>query len=92
MVLPFVLLLGAIAVLPLVHSHFWEQNRNKAAVAGVLSLPVAFYLAKNFPSGLVHSAHEYASFLALLGSLYVIAGGIHVSGDLAARPRVNDSS
>ena len=89
MVLPFALLLGCIAVLPLLAAHFWEQNRNKAMVAGLLSLPVALFLANSFPSGLVHSALEYASFLALLGSLYVIAGGIHVTGDLAATPRVN---
>ena len=89
MVLPFALLLGCIAVLPLLAAHFWEQNRNKALVAGLLSLPVALFLANSFPSGLVHSALEYASFLALLGSLYVIAGGIHVTGDLAATPRVN---
>ena len=89
MVLPFELLLGCIAVLPLLAAHFWEQNRNKAMVAGLLSLPVALFLANSFPSGLVHSALEYASFLALLGSLYVIAGGIHVTGDLAATPRVN---
>jgi Na+/H+ antiporter NhaD/arsenite permease-like protein len=41
------------------------------------------------PEGLVHSATEYVSFLALLGSLYVIAGGIHVGGDLKATPRNN---
>jgi Na+/H+ antiporter NhaD/arsenite permease-like protein len=91
MVLPFALLLAAIAVLPLVHAHFWESNRNKALVAGFFSMPVAFYLFQNYPSGLLHSAYEYASFIALLGSLYVISGGIHVSGDLAATPRMNTS-
>ena len=88
-VVPFVLMLLAIAVLPLVAEHFWESNRNKALVAGLLSVPMAIYLSGVFPEGLQHSAREYISFIALLGSLYVIAGGIHISGDLRATPRNN---
>jgi Na+/H+ antiporter NhaD/arsenite permease-like protein len=89
LVLPFALLLGCIAVLPLLAPHFWEQNRNKGVVAGLLALPVAIFLGREYPSALVHSGLEYASFIALLGSLYAIAGGIHLSGDLAATPRTN---
>ena len=47
------------------------------------------YLLWKFPVGLLHSGEEYVSFIALLGSLYVIAGGIHVSGDLRASPGTN---
>jgi Na+/H+ antiporter NhaD/arsenite permease-like protein len=86
---PFGLMLGGIAILPLVAGHWWEHNRNRALFAAVLALPVAAYLWREYPHGLLHSVEEYASFIALLGSLYVIAGGIHVSGDLAATPRNN---
>jgi hypothetical protein len=40
-VLPFVFLLLAIAILPLLLPHFWESNRNKGLVAALLALPVA---------------------------------------------------
>lgn len=88
-VLPFALLLGCIAVLPLTAGHWWEHNRNKGIVVALLAAPVAVYLWGAHREGLAHSALEYASFLALLGSLYTIAGGIHVSGDLKASPRNN---
>ena len=88
-VLPFAWLLVGIAVLPLVAPYFWEKNRNKAVVAAVLSLPVAGWLLSSAPSMLGHSLLEYFSFICLLGSLFVVAGGIHVSGDLVATPKTN---
>lgn len=47
MVTPFVLLLGAIAVLPLFHfsEHWWESNRNKFLVAGGLGFATLLYYA-----------------------------------------------
>jgi len=47
MVLPFCLLLGAIAVFPLMHKteHFWEQNSNKFYIAGGLGLVTLAYYA-----------------------------------------------
>jgi Na+/H+ antiporter NhaD/arsenite permease-like protein len=92
-VLPFVLLLLAIAVLPLVAPHFWESNRNKAVVAGALALPVASYLAAAHGAAGVHEleekAKEYVSFIVLLASLFVVTGGIYVRGSLAGTPLVN---
>ena len=88
-VLPFALMLICIAVLPLVAPHFWENNRNKGIIAGILAVPTGIYLASAHVEGLLHSAAEYVSFIALLGSLYVIAGGIHLGGDLKATPRNN---
>ncbi len=143
-VLPFVALLLAIAILPLVHAaaHWWEHNRNKLLVAGALALvTLAYYGAR--PTGVVThgddghgdpaaaqaeghepapaphanaaagapAAHaekrtepglatvkavlhhavigEFFPFMVLLFSLYVIAGGIVVRGDLRATPAVN---
>jgi Na+/H+ antiporter NhaD/arsenite permease-like protein len=45
MVLPFGLLLGAIAILPLVHAtgHWWEHNLNKFYIAGGLALATLAY-------------------------------------------------
>ncbi len=88
-VIPFVVTLAGIAILPLVAPHLWERNRNKAVFSALLALPVAAWLLLSRPGLLLHTAHEYASFLCLLGSLFVAAGGIHVAGDLRATPRTN---
>ncbi len=87
--LPFALLLLSIAILPLAVSHFWESNRNKAIVAALLSLPVLFWLGKHEPLAILHTLEEYFSFICLLGSLFTISGGIAITGDLQATPRVN---
>jgi Na+/H+ antiporter NhaD/arsenite permease-like protein len=88
-VIPFALVLAGIAVIPLIAPHFWERNRNKAIFATLLALPVAVILLTMMPHLLFHSLREYASFLCLLGSLYTVAGGVHLAGDLRATPRNN---
>ncbi len=88
-VVPFVLLLLSIAVLPLVAHHWWESLRNRAIVSFGLSLPVAIYLMMYGRHDLAHSMLEYVAFIALLGSLFVVSGGIVVSGDIRATPAVN---
>ena len=91
--LPFVLMLAAIAFLPLRAPHWWDQNRNKALVSGALALPFLGWLLVGYGEAARHPVQEalldYLSFLALLGSLYVIAGGIHVRGSLAGSPLSN---
>jgi len=92
-VLPFALLLGCIALLPLVARHWWESNANKGLVAGVLSVPVVVLLFL-LPGGagfeeLAHKLHEYVAFILLLGALYVIAGGVHIGGSLSGTPLMN---
>lgn len=89
-VLPFVALLLAIAFLPLARPHWWESHAHKALVAALLSVPAVIWLASNGETRtLRHSIQDYASFLALLGSLFVISGGIHLRGSLAGTPMAN---
>lgn len=88
-VVPFVLMLAGIAVLPLAFPHAWEKNRNKAIFTALVSAPIAIWLVLRDLDAMVHTALEYGSFLALLGSLFVIAGGVHVRGDLEATPGRN---
>ncbi len=88
-VLPFVAMLLAIAFLPLWLPHWWESNRSKLVVAAVLGAPVlTLYLARE-PAALAHAAADYVSFIILLAGLYVIAGGVRLTGDLEATPLVN---
>jgi hypothetical protein len=89
-VVPFVLILLAIAVLPLTAHHWWESNRNKAIVSSALAVPFAIWLLFTFGGEgwavLQHILIDYLAFLVLLGALYVIAGGIYVRGSLAGSP------
>ena len=79
-VIPFIVLLLAIALLPLVAGHFWESNRNKAIVAAIISVPVALYLigvwGEAGMAALLHEMSGYGSFIILLASLYTVSGGI----------------
>lgn len=117
-VLPFVLLLAAIAVFPLTPavSHWWEHNSSKLTVAGLLAaVTVGYYLfLHGQPVDMHFPAHsvvapaaagpswptagavlvnallaEYVPFIVLLFALYVITGGVRISGDLEATPTVN---
>ncbi|MEO8232608.1 MAG: sodium:proton antiporter [Ignavibacteriota bacterium] len=89
--LPFVLMLLSIAVLPLFANHFWEKNKNKLYVAIALSIPVVIYLLINgFSHQLIHTiVFDYIPFLVLLGALFTITGGILLTGDIEAKPKVN---
>jgi len=88
-IVPFVAMLLAIAVCPLWTPHWWESNRNKLVVACALGLPVAGFYAARHPHVLLETVQEYVSFMLLLTALYVIAGGIRLTGDLRATPLVN---
>ena len=90
-VAPFALYLLAIALVPLIAPHFWEPNRNKLGVAAVASIPVVAYLLASAHGAhwLAQSLKEYVAFIALLGALYAISGGIHLKGSLAGTPLSN---
>lgn len=91
--IPFGLMLLAIAVAPLLAEHWWESNKNKLIIALVLGVPTAVCL---IVGGMAHNLEhqlfgDYIPFIILLLALYVITGGIHLSGDIKAKPWVNTS-
>ena len=86
---PFIVLLLLIAVMPLAFPHFWEKNRNKAIISALVSLPILIYLLGSYPLELVHSLEDYISFIVLLAALFIISGGILMTGDVEATPAVN---
>ena len=87
--LPFVAMLLAIAVCPLWIPHWWEHNRNKLLASCALGLPVAAAYVVREPHALVRMGEDYLSFMVLLSGLYVISGGIRLTGDLEATPLTN---
>ena len=88
-VAPFAALLLGIALLPLAAPHFWESNLRKLVLSALLGLPVLCLYLRHHPEALAHVAADYVSFIILLGSLFVISGGVMLEGDLPARPSVN---
>jgi Na+/H+ antiporter NhaD/arsenite permease-like protein len=86
---PFAAMLLAIALGPLVAPHLWERNRNKALLSAALGLPVLAWIWALAPGAVLHAASEYLAFVALLGALFVISGGIVVRGTLAGTPGLN---
>lgn len=89
--LPFVVMLLSIALGPLFFSHWWDKNKNKLIVSLVLGAPVALMLlSNNMEHELFHQIlFDYVPFIILLGSLFVITGGILLEGDIEAKPAVN---
>ncbi|WP_347350950.1 sodium:proton antiporter [Intrasporangium sp.] len=91
-IIPFVVMLGCIAVAPLVEavSGLWERQRVQLLVSLVLGVPVAvWFLAAGEGMAVAHSMVEYAQFIILLLALFVVSGGIYLTGDLRASPRTN---
>lgn len=83
LMLPFALMLLAIALLPFLRPEWWQRHHVKVAIAlgGVV---VASYLARgNGASRMLEAGWDYFRFISLVGSLYVVAGGIviHVRGE-----------
>ena len=89
--IPFALMLLSIAILPLIAEYWWEDNRHKLYVAIGLAIPASIYLIiNNMGSNLQHQMlFDYIPFIMLLGALFVVTGGIHIQGDIQARPRNN---
>lgn len=88
---PFVLMLLTIAVTPLVANHWWESNTNKMMVAALLGIPTAYFMIQHgLTAELQHQIFgDYIPFIILLTALFVITGGIHLDGDIKAKPIIN---
>lgn len=89
MALPFIGLLLAIAILPLAAPHFWHRARNQAIVSAVFSLPVIVFCLRHSPRVLWTDLEHYASFVILLGSLFIVSGGILLTGKMKSTPSFN---
>ena len=93
LVIPFGLLLLLIATMPLAPArlkHLWEHYYPHVALT--LGLLVAAYYWFKLPEGgqvIGHTLHEYFSFICLIGSLFVVAGGIHLKVKGEGTPLAN---
>jgi len=89
MVIPFVILLTMIATGPLFYHHFWEKYYPIIAILLGLITVLYYLLFLNDTYTLLHTLSEYISFIALLSSLFVAAGGVLIRVDKKATPWLN---
>lgn len=85
-ILPFVLLLACIALMPFIAKHWWEHHYPKVAVGLGLITTLYYWLGLGELGHLGHTMVEYFSFISLIGSLFVVSGGIHLQVSGQARP------
>ena len=89
MILPFGLLLGTIALAPMWARDWWLRHYAKVAYAlGAITLAYYVFGLRAYER-ILHVGHEYASFIVLIGSLYVVSGGIHINVKGEATPHGN---
>ena len=65
------------------------RARRLARLARTVIGPVLAVVLPCNPQLLAHSLLDYISFLTLLGALFIISGGIHITGEFAGTPLVN---
>jgi Na+/H+ antiporter NhaD/arsenite permease-like protein len=91
--LPFIGVLATIATGPLLFPRLWHRHYGKLAFAWSALTLVLLAAAYGAPAAAAAFAHamlaEYLSFIVLLFALYVVAGGILVTGELRGTPLIN---
>ncbi|HEX7382524.1 MAG TPA: sodium:proton antiporter [Nevskiaceae bacterium] len=91
--LPFAGLLLSIAVAPIIFARLWQRHYGKVALFwGLLTVVPLALFAGPMPATtavLETVLLDYVPFLILIASLYTIAGGILVTGNLRGTPVTN---
>ncbi|HPG56685.1 MAG TPA: sodium:proton antiporter [Candidatus Wallbacteria bacterium] len=93
LMIPFAALLLGIALMPFINKHFWEHNYPYVSYA--LGAFVVFYylfaIGGSAGTKVLHTALEYISFIALIGSLFVVTGGIVIKLKNEGNPVINSA-
>jgi Na+/H+ antiporter NhaD/arsenite permease-like protein len=91
--LPFFGLLLSIALLPLMAQRFWHAHHGKVAAAWALLFLAPFAHRFGLALAWTETAHttldEYLPFVMLLLALFVVAGGVRITGRLSGQPASN---
>jgi Na+/H+ antiporter NhaD/arsenite permease-like protein len=89
MAAPFGILLAAIALAPLFFADWWGRHYEKVALALGAIVIIYYWFVLGAGTHVWHTTTEYISFICLVGSLFVISGGIHINVKGEATPQVN---
>jgi Na+/H+ antiporter NhaD/arsenite permease-like protein len=95
--LPFAAMLLTLAVFPLVAAQHWERVQAPASLLwaalalGLMwaSLPAGTGFAAVYGGKTVATLEDYVAFIVLLGTLYVLSGGIYFTGGVPGTPGRN---
>jgi len=87
--IPFVALLASIALMPFVRKHWWEKNYPKVSIGLALLIAIYYALGRKAPGPWLSEMKEYVSFIVLLGSLFMVSGGIAIRINRRATPLAN---
>jgi Na+/H+ antiporter NhaD/arsenite permease-like protein len=88
-VLPFVALLLLIATGPLFFAKFWHRYYKIIAVLTGLVVAGSYVFLRHETLLVAETFAEYISFISLLLSLYVAAGGVYIFADFESKAKVN---
>ncbi|MGB6891769.1 MAG: sodium:proton antiporter, partial [Xanthobacteraceae bacterium] len=92
-VLPFIGILLTIALGPLLFARLWHHHYGKFAFVWAVLTIAPLAAMRGADTALALFAHailgDYIGFIALLFALYVVAGGIMLTGTLRGTPLVN---
>ncbi|HEY2800681.1 MAG TPA: sodium:proton antiporter [Chthoniobacterales bacterium] len=87
--LPFAVLLLCIAFAPLILKHHWERHYHTIC-AGLAAITASYYIFVLHGSvRILQVGFEYFSFMVVVGSLFVVTGGIHIVVKGEAKPWIN---
>ncbi|WP_370154240.1 sodium:proton antiporter [Ferrovibrio sp.] len=91
--LPFAGILLSIALMPLAVPHFWHHHFGKVAAFWGLCVVLPFALTAGAGATLhtllETALHEYIPFIILLFTLFTVAGGVRLTGNLHGSPSLN---
>src|ERR1041385_145132 len=89
MMLPFILLLALIALAPFFFPVWWGKHYSKVACGLAAGVLLYYFAVLHKPGSVWRVGRDYLSFIALIGSLFVVSGGIHINVKGEATPVVN---
>ena len=91
--IPFAGILLSIALIPLIAPHIWHHHYGKIAVAWGLACVIPIFISFPTDVALGAVAHamigDYVPFILFVGSLFIVAGGIHIRSSFVGKPTVN---
>jgi Na+/H+ antiporter NhaD/arsenite permease-like protein len=88
MTVPFIILLASIALGPFINRHWWERYYPHVSI-GLGFVVFSAYTLRFGPLRMAETGIEYASFIVLIGSLYVASSGIYLHTERRATPAGN---
>src|SRR5512135_462666 len=78
MLTPFILLLLCIAIVPFISSDWWGRRYPHVSYGLGLVGVLYYFLILHNGTRMMHTALDYFSFICLIGSLFVVSGGLHI--------------